>query len=180
MEVVVQPVLFELKGQNVSAVLITGWPVESESEMEANTKYMTSLLECSPYPLLFFTFDGHLITCNPAARKVFGTTIWLQSDIFGMDERERRGLPGVQQQDGSFRIERTERRTAYDSMMDALGTDGASFEVRTRTTPLPSRPRVAALHAARSPRSCPVPIMMCTSGRRGNSQRVGAGRLICR
>ena len=34
--------------------------------------YMTSLLECSPYPLCFFTFDGHLITCNPAAVAVFG------------------------------------------------------------------------------------------------------------
>eukprot|EP00961_Rhodomonas_salina_P206327 2785158-Rhodomonas_salina.1 len=38
--------------------------------MEANTTYMTALLECSPYPLCFFTFDGHLITCNPAARQV--------------------------------------------------------------------------------------------------------------
>jgi hypothetical protein len=27
-----------------------------------------------------------------AARHVFGKTIWLQSDIFGMGERERRGL----------------------------------------------------------------------------------------
>ena len=70
----------------------------------------------SPYPLCFFTMDGHLITCNPAARKVFGETIWLQSDIFGMNERERRGLnlDDIPITGGSFRIERTERRTAYE------------------------------------------------------------------
>lgn len=62
--------------------------------------------------------DGHLITCNPAARQVFGETIWLQSDIFGMGERERRGLnlDDIPITGGSFRIERTERRTAYEVM----------------------------------------------------------------
>jgi hypothetical protein len=47
-----------------------------------------------------------------AARHVFGKTIWLQSDIFGMGERERRGLnlDDIPVR-GSFRIERTERRT---------------------------------------------------------------------
>lgn len=35
---------------------------------------------------------GHLITCNPAAVNMFGKTIWLQSDIFGMGEGERAGL----------------------------------------------------------------------------------------
>jgi hypothetical protein len=38
---------------------------------------------------------GQLITCNPAAVNMFGKTIWLQSDIFGMGERERRGLNAV-------------------------------------------------------------------------------------
>ncbi|KAJ1473791.1 hypothetical protein T484DRAFT_1834842, partial [Baffinella frigidus] len=131
LENVVQPILFKPAGATagVSACLITGWPVSSVDIQDASTKYMTSLLECSPYPLCFFTFDGHLINCNPAARKVFGTTIWLQSDIFGMDERERRGLSDVQQDEGSFRIERGGRRTAYDNMMDALSIDGTSFEV---------------------------------------------------
>jgi len=75
-----------------------------------------ALLETSPYPLCFFSLDGHLITCNPAARQVFGETIWLQSDIFGMGERERRGLnlDDIPITGGSFRIERTERRTAYE------------------------------------------------------------------
>ena len=91
---------------------------------------MTALLEASPYPLCFFTFDGHLITCNPAARQVFGKTIWLQSDIFGMGERERRGLNLDEiPWGGSFRIERTERRTAYESMMDALAEPKSSYEV---------------------------------------------------
>jgi PAS domain-containing protein len=136
LENVVQPILFKAAGgEAVSAALVTGWPV---LEMEASTKYMTSLLECSPYPLCFFTFDGHLINCNPAARKVFGNTIWLQSDIFGMDERERRGLSNVQQDEGSFRIERGGRRTAYDNMMDALSIDGASFEVCATPASSPS------------------------------------------
>lgn len=73
---------------------------------------------------------GHLITCNPAARAVFGKTIWLQSDIFGMSERERRGLnftgaaPVPVYHNGSFRIEHTERRTAYEDMMYALKVVG--------------------------------------------------------
>eukprot|EP00292_Cryptomonas_paramecium_P007797 CAMPEP_0113689234 /NCGR_PEP_ID=MMETSP0038_2-20120614/17029_1 /TAXON_ID=2898 /ORGANISM="Cryptomonas paramecium" /LENGTH=346 /DNA_ID=CAMNT_0000610239 /DNA_START=270 /DNA_END=1307 /DNA_ORIENTATION=- /assembly_acc=CAM_ASM_000170 len=112
-------------------VMVTQWPLEIKSKLEANTMYMTSLLECSPYPLCFFTFDGHLITCNPAAVAVFGKTIWLQSDIFGMGERERRGLNASAdfRLAGSFRIERTERRTAYENMMDALDRDGATFSV---------------------------------------------------
>eukprot|EP00292_Cryptomonas_paramecium_P013979 CAMPEP_0113702508 /NCGR_PEP_ID=MMETSP0038_2-20120614/25242_1 /TAXON_ID=2898 /ORGANISM="Cryptomonas paramecium" /LENGTH=230 /DNA_ID=CAMNT_0000626665 /DNA_START=458 /DNA_END=1147 /DNA_ORIENTATION=+ /assembly_acc=CAM_ASM_000170 len=128
--------------------MITYWPIEVRSQAEANTTYMTSLLQCSPYPLCFFTFDGQLITCNPAARAMFGKTIWLQSDIFGMGERERRGLSGGggdpsganrpgRRDDGpisldhgaSFRIERTERRNAYEKMMDQLCSEGAEFEV---------------------------------------------------
>ena len=54
----------------------------------------------------FFTFDGHLITSNPAAVAAFGDvnfalssilgqlthmqTIWLQSDIFGMKDAHER------------------------------------------------------------------------------------------
>jgi len=90
-----------------------------------------------------FTFNGHLITCNPAARQVFGKTIWLQSDIFGMGERERRGLnlDEIPAWGASFRIhrtlerterlciERTERRSAYESMMDALAEPKSSYEV---------------------------------------------------
>jgi hypothetical protein len=84
-----------------------------------------ALLEASPYPLCFFRMDGHLITCNRAARRLFGATIWLQSDIFGMGERERRGLNlNDLPADGSFRIDRTERRTAYESMMYALAETG--------------------------------------------------------
>ena len=108
------------------------WPLDIRRQLEENTRYMTSLLECSPYPLCFFTFDGHLITCNPAAVGVFGKTIWLQSDIFGMSERERRGLndqvPAISSS-GSFSIERTERRTAYENMMEALSEEGSSYEV---------------------------------------------------
>mmetsp|Transcript_7839 Transcript_7839/g.18477 ORF Transcript_7839/g.18477 Transcript_7839/m.18477 type:complete len:700 (+) Transcript_7839:296-2395(+) len=117
-------------GEEVKAVMIQQWPLEIKSKLDANTKYMTTLLECSPYPLCFFTFDGHLITCNPAARQVFGKTIWLQSDIFGMGERERRGLNATNlHPSGSFGFERTERRTAYESMMDALTEEGSTFEV---------------------------------------------------
>ncbi len=48
----------------------------------------------------------------------------------GMGERERRGLNAVHEMSsGSFRIERTERRTAYENMMDALQAEGSSFEV---------------------------------------------------
>jgi len=54
-----------------------------------------------------------------------------------MSERERRGLNAGQVQvlnvpslrEGSFRIERTERRTAYEDMMDALQAEGSTFEV---------------------------------------------------
>jgi len=93
--------------------------------------WATALLEASPYPLCLFTFNGHLITCNPAARQVFGKTIWLQSDIFGMGERERRGLnlDEIPAWGGSFRIESTERRSAYKSMMDALAEPKSSYEV---------------------------------------------------
>uniref|UniRef100_A0A6T8JUN8 Phosphodiesterase n=3 Tax=Hemiselmis andersenii TaxID=464988 RepID=A0A6T8JUN8_HEMAN len=120
-------------GELIDGVLVVHWPVDVRSQLEANTTYMTALLECSPYPLCFFTFDGHLITCNPAARVVFGKTIWLQSDIFGMGERERRGLnaanPTHPGPSGSFKIEKTERRTAYEDMMDALQAVGSTFEV---------------------------------------------------
>mmetsp|Transcript_55027 Transcript_55027/g.129775 ORF Transcript_55027/g.129775 Transcript_55027/m.129775 type:complete len:703 (+) Transcript_55027:274-2382(+) len=117
-------------GEEVKAVMIQQWPLEIKSKLDANTKYMTTLLECSPYPLCFFTFDGHLITCNPAAVEVFGNTIWLQSDIFGMGERERRGLNTANvAAAGSFQIERTERRTAYENMMDALSEVGSAFSV---------------------------------------------------
>ena len=90
-----------------------------------------ALLEASPYPLLLFTFDGHLITCNRAARQVFGKTIWLQSDIFGLGKRERLGLnlEDLPAMGGSFRIERSERRSAYESMIDALALPNSSYEV---------------------------------------------------
>eukprot|EP00286_Rhodomonas_abbreviata_P016626 CAMPEP_0181340856 /NCGR_PEP_ID=MMETSP1101-20121128/30077_1 /TAXON_ID=46948 /ORGANISM="Rhodomonas abbreviata, Strain Caron Lab Isolate" /LENGTH=287 /DNA_ID=CAMNT_0023452049 /DNA_START=545 /DNA_END=1404 /DNA_ORIENTATION=+ len=130
-ETVCSPALFKQNGAMTPCCMITHWPLEVKTQMEANTTYMTALLECSPYPLCFFTFDGHLITCNPAARQVFGKTIWLQSDIFGMGERERRGLntANVPASSGSFQIERTERRTAYENMLDALSEVGTSFEV---------------------------------------------------
>eukprot|EP00960_Hanusia_phi_P060191 764431-Hanusia_phi.AAC.4 len=119
-------------GETIGCVMTVRWPIDIRRQLEENTKYMTSLLECSPYPLCFFTFDGHLITCNPAAIAVFGKTIWLQSDIFGMSERERRGLnenvPAISSS-GSFSIERTERRTAYENMMEALSEEGSSYEV---------------------------------------------------
>uniref|UniRef100_A0A7S4KJ92 Phosphodiesterase n=1 Tax=Guillardia theta TaxID=55529 RepID=A0A7S4KJ92_GUITH len=119
-------------GETIECVMTVRWPLDIRRQLEENTKYMTSLLECSPYPLCFFTFDGHLITCNPAAVGVFGKTIWLQSDIFGMSERERRGLndqvPAISSS-GSFSIERTERRTAYENMMEALSEEGSSYEV---------------------------------------------------
>ena len=37
--------------------------------------------------------------------------------------------PVVSTRNGSFRIDRTERRTAYEDMMDALKEAGSSFEV---------------------------------------------------
>lgn len=47
-----------------------------------------------------------------------------------MGERERRGLNAVNEMSGgSFRIELTERRTAYENMMDALQAEGSHFEV---------------------------------------------------
>ena len=64
----------------------TQWPAEVKERLGNNTTYMKALLECSPYPLCLFDFNGKLITCNPAAVGVFGETIWLQSDIFGMSE----------------------------------------------------------------------------------------------
>eukprot|EP00960_Hanusia_phi_P066838 766484-Hanusia_phi.AAC.2 len=129
-ETVYTPCQVTIGGGTFMYVMKVHWPIDTVNEREVDTTYMTSLLECSPYPLCFFTTDGHLITCNPAARQVFGKTIWLQSDIFGMGERERRGLNVADMQfSGSFRIERTERRTAYENMMDALTEDGATFEV---------------------------------------------------
>ena len=106
------------------------WPAEVKRNLEGSNKYMKKLLECSPYPLCLFNFNGHLITCNPAAVAVFGNTIWLQSDIFGMSERERCGLDPDQLKNhsASFTIERTERCTAYEAMMEALVEDGSSYQ----------------------------------------------------
>mmetsp|Transcript_47977 Transcript_47977/g.114008 ORF Transcript_47977/g.114008 Transcript_47977/m.114008 type:complete len:721 (+) Transcript_47977:190-2352(+) len=135
LETVCNPVnLRQSNGEQVSAVMITAWPVRIKAQLAANTTYMTSLLELSPYPLCFFTFDGHLITCNPAAVAVFGKTIWLQSDIFGMEERERRGIQdaGAEVPAEAFNdrfVERTERLGAYEEMMDALSEEGATYEV---------------------------------------------------
>jgi PAS domain-containing protein len=99
-------------GETADGVMITQWPAEVKRRLEGTNKYMKALLECSPYPLCLFTFNGQLITCNPAAVAVFGETIWLQSDIFGMSDRERRGLDpdSVRMDSGSFTIERTERK----------------------------------------------------------------------
>ena len=38
--------------------MVTQWPLDIKSKIEANTTYQTSLLESSPYPLCFFSFDG--------------------------------------------------------------------------------------------------------------------------
>lgn len=107
------PVTVALEGGvTESGVMITQWPAEVKLRLEGTNKYMKTLLECSPYPLCLFTFNGQLITCNPAAVAVFGETIWLQSDIFGMSDRERRGLnpDSVKMDSGSFTIERTDRK----------------------------------------------------------------------
>ncbi|KAJ1489701.1 hypothetical protein T484DRAFT_1779545 [Baffinella frigidus] len=59
LETVCNPVnLRQSNGEQVSAVMITAWPVRIKAQLAANTTYMTSLLELSPYPLCFFTFDG--------------------------------------------------------------------------------------------------------------------------
>lgn len=42
----------------ISCCMITQWPLEIKSRIEANTTYQTALLESSPYPLCFFSFDG--------------------------------------------------------------------------------------------------------------------------
>ena len=73
-------------GAPEDAVLITHWPMDVKYRLDGSNKYMRALLECSPYPLCLFNFNGQLITCNPAAVAVFGKTIWLQSDIFGMSQ----------------------------------------------------------------------------------------------
>jgi len=111
--------------------MVNHWTLNTKDQMVSDTTYLTALLEASPYPLLLFTFDGHLITCNRAARQVFGKTIWLQSDIFGLGKRERLGLnlDDFPAMGGSFRIERSERRSAYESMIDALAQPNSSYEV---------------------------------------------------
>ena len=135
-ETVYSPVVLKSGEENVAAVMVTTWPLKVRTQLSANIEYMTSLLERSPYPLCFFTLDGHLITCNPAAVAVFGKTIWLQSDIFGMEEHERRGInlewcretPSESSVENPF-VERTERLSAYEAMMEALSEDGATYEV---------------------------------------------------
>ena len=106
--------------------MLSVWPLDVKDPMVKETTLQAALLEASPYPLCFFRMDGHLITCNPAARRSFGSSIWLQSDIFGMGPRERRGLnmEELPSMHGSFRIDRTERRTAYESMINALAQTG--------------------------------------------------------
>ena len=106
--------------------MLSVWPLDVKDPKVKETTLQAALLEASPYPLCFFRMDGHLITCNPAARRSFGSTIWLQSDIFGMGPRERRGLnmEELPSMHGSFRIDRTERRTAYESMIHALAQTG--------------------------------------------------------
>eukprot|EP00292_Cryptomonas_paramecium_P011743 CAMPEP_0113703098 /NCGR_PEP_ID=MMETSP0038_2-20120614/25626_1 /TAXON_ID=2898 /ORGANISM="Cryptomonas paramecium" /LENGTH=306 /DNA_ID=CAMNT_0000627433 /DNA_START=14 /DNA_END=930 /DNA_ORIENTATION=+ /assembly_acc=CAM_ASM_000170 len=135
LETILSPVRHRLgSGEPETAVLVTSWSREFKSLFDSDTHYKTALLDLSPYPLCFFNFEGHLITCNPAAVAVFGETIWLQSDIFGMGERERHGL-NTESGDGPVTPvrhhlhERTERRTAYENMMDALDEEGATFSV---------------------------------------------------
>mmetsp|Transcript_7614 Transcript_7614/g.14984 ORF Transcript_7614/g.14984 Transcript_7614/m.14984 type:complete len:710 (-) Transcript_7614:20-2149(-) len=114
--------------KRTTCCMVTQWPLEVKSKIEAHTSYQTALLESSPYPLCFFSFDGHLITCNPAAVSLFGQTIWLQSDIFGMGEFERLGLNSANSAVPAP-TEKTERRTAYENMMDALAEEGSVFQV---------------------------------------------------
>lgn len=122
-------------GQTTDCVMMTQWPSEVKDRFVGSTKYMKALLECSPYPLCLFNFNGQLITCNPAAKEVFGDTIWLQSDIFGMSERERQGLSAAagamslqRERSGFDEPEHTERRSAYEAMMEALVEDGSSYQ----------------------------------------------------
>ena len=122
-------------GESSEGVMITQWPSEVKERFVGSNKYMKALLECSPYPLCLFNFNGQLITCNPAAKAVFGDTIWLQSDIFGMSERERRGLSAAasasafkREQSGLEPAEHTERCSAYEAMMEALVEDGSSYQ----------------------------------------------------
>eukprot|EP00802_Teleaulax_amphioxeia_P001333 Tamp_01335.p1 GENE.Tamp_01335~~Tamp_01335.p1 ORF type:complete len:712 (+),score=206.96 Tamp_01335:78-2213(+) len=118
-----------LEGKESGCIMVNHWALNTKDQMVSDTTYLTALLEASPYPLCLFTFDGHLITCNRAARQVFGKTIWLQSDIFGLGHRERLGLnlDELSTMGGSFRIERSERRSAYESMMDALAEPNSSY-----------------------------------------------------
>ena len=111
-------------GAPEDAVLITHWPMDVKYRLDGSNKYMKALLECSPYPLCLFNFNGQLITCNPAAVAVFGKTIWLQSDIFGMSQGERRGLDPAR----GTSEDRSERCTAYESMMEALVEEGSSYQ----------------------------------------------------
>ena len=111
-------------GAKEDAVLITHWPMDVKYRLDGSNKYMKALLECSPYPLCLFNFNGQLITCNPAAVAVFGKTIWLQSDIFGMSLGERRGLDPAR----GTSEDRSERCTAYESMMEALVEEGSSYQ----------------------------------------------------
>ena len=60
-------------GKVLSCTMLTLWPLNAKDAIVADTTYLTALLEASPYPLCFFTFDGHLITCNP------GTTASLRA-----------------------------------------------------------------------------------------------------
>jgi len=125
------PVTIQLATGEISeGFMITQWPAEVKRSLEGYNKYMKAVLECSPYPLCLFTFNGQLITCNPAAVAVFGETIWLQSDIFGMSERERRGerVSSEKAEIAGVVPHCTERCTAYESMMEALQQDGSSYQ----------------------------------------------------
>ena len=121
-------------GVATEGVMVTQWPSEVKERFDGSNKYMKALLECSPYPLCLFNFNGQLITCNPAAKAVFGDTIWLQSDIFGMSERERRGLQErnetglLRERSGLEPAEHTERCSAYEAMMEELVEDGSSYQ----------------------------------------------------
>ena len=63
-------------GKVLSCTMLTLWPLNAKDAIVADTTYLTALLEASPYPLCFFTFDGHLITCNP------GTTASLRACLY--------------------------------------------------------------------------------------------------
>mmetsp|Transcript_34757 Transcript_34757/g.108816 ORF Transcript_34757/g.108816 Transcript_34757/m.108816 type:complete len:699 (-) Transcript_34757:114-2210(-) len=134
-EVICSPIIFKsstTSDEGEKAVMITRLPQDLQRQLDSHMRYMTFLLECSPYPMGFFTFDGHLITSNPAAVAAFGDTIWLQSDIFGMkDAHERHGLadPEKCNHQSNKAHPQTERRTAYMKMMEALVEDGSTYEV---------------------------------------------------